>query len=106
GAVHRDAVAALLEDVSDAAEAARTHRDAWAFFAETVAPFEMCLRGYQQSNDALRALAASLDDQVRQRTRDLDESLEELQRADQARRLLLERLVSAQEDERRRIAGD
>ena len=42
----------------------------------------------------------------RERTRDLDESLEELKRADQARRLLLERLLSAQEDERRRIAGD
>ena len=32
-------------------EAARIHREAWAFFAETVAPVEMCLRGYQQSND-------------------------------------------------------
>ena len=41
-----------------------------------------------------------------ERTRDLDESLEELTRADEARKLLLERLVSAQEDERRRIAGD
>ena len=97
---------ALLEGVSDPAEAARIHREAWAFFAETVAPVEMCLRGYQQSNDSLRALAATLDEQVRERTRDLDESLEELRRADQARRLLLERLMSAQEDERRRIAGD
>ena len=106
GAVHRDAVAALLEGVSDPAEAARIHREAWAFFAETVAPVEMCLRGYQQSNESLRALAATLDQQVRERTHDLDESLEELRRADQARRLLLERLMSAQEDERRRIAGD
>jgi signal transduction histidine kinase len=106
GAVHRDAVALLLEDARDGSEAARIHRDAWAFLAETVAPVEMCLRGYQQSNESLRALAATLDEQVRQRTRDLDESLEELQRADRARRLLLERLISAQEDERRRIAGE
>ena len=88
------------------AEAAQIHRGAWAFLAETIAPVEMALRGYQQSNDALRALAATLDEQVRERTRDLDESLEELKRADRARQLLLERLVSAQEDERRRIAGD
>ena len=106
GAMHRDAVATLLENAADGAEAARINRDAWTFFAETVAPVEMCLRGYQQSNDSLRKLAATLDEQVRERTRDLDESLEELTRADEARKLLLERLVSAQEDERRRIAGD
>jgi signal transduction histidine kinase len=106
GAIHREAVAALLEDCESGAEAARIHREAWAFFAETVAPLEMCLRGYQQSNDSLRSLAATLDEQVRSRTRDLDESLEELKRADRARRLLLEKLMSAQEDERRRIAGD
>ena len=86
-------------------EAARINRDAWTFFAETVAPVEMCLRGYQQSNDSLRKLAATLDEQVRERTRDLDESLEELTRADEARKLLLERLVSAQEDERQADRG-
>jgi len=106
GAIHREAVAVLLEECESGAEAARIHREAWTFFAETVAPLEMCLRGYQQSNDSLRSLAATLDEQVRARTRDLDESLEELKRADSARRLLLEKLVSAQEDERRRIAGD
>ncbi len=106
GAVHRDAVAALLEDAQDGADAARIHRESWTFYAEIVAPVEMALRGYQQSNDSLRSLAATLDEQVRARTRDLDESLEELKRADTARRLLLERLMSAQEDERRRIAGD
>ncbi len=106
GVVHREAVTRLLEDAADGAEAARIHRKAWAFFNESVAPVEMCLRGFQQSNDALRTVAATLDEQVRKRTRDLDESLEELQRVDRARRILLERLISAQEDERRRIAGD
>jgi signal transduction histidine kinase len=106
GAMHRDAVTALLESADDAAEAARIHDQAWAFYAEIVAPVEMALRGYQQTNDSLRSLAATLDEQVRARTRDLDESLEELRRADSARGLLLERLMSAQEDERRRIAGD
>src|SRR6478736_4674192 len=86
GAVHRDAVASLLEGARDGEEAAHIHRSAWAFLAETIAPVEMALRGYQQSNDALRALAATLDEQVRERTRDLDESLEELKRADAARR--------------------
>jgi signal transduction histidine kinase len=106
GAVHRDAVATLMEEAEDGAEAARIHSAAWAFYAEIVAPVEMALRGYQQSNESLRSLAATLDEQVRSRTRDLDESLEELKRADNTRRLLLERLMSAQEDERRRIAGD
>ena len=106
GAVHREAVATLLEGARDGPEAAQIHRGAWAFLAETIAQVEMALRGYQQSNDALRALAATLDEQVRERTRDLDESLEELKRADRARQLLFERLLSAQEDERRRIAGD
>jgi signal transduction histidine kinase len=106
GAMHREAVAALLEGARDGADAARIYRQAWAFFAETIAPVEMCLRGYQQSNESLRTLAATLDEQVHERTRDLDESLEELKQVDRARRLLLERLMSAQEDERRRIAGD
>src|SRR5436190_3019866 len=58
GAIHRDAVAVLLEECESGPEAARIHREAWTFFAETVAPLEMCLRGYQQSNDSLRSLAA------------------------------------------------
>ena len=106
GSVHRDAVAVLLEEAADGAEAAWIHRETWAFYAEIVAPVEMCLRGYQQSIESLRTLAATLEKQVRARTRDLDESLEELKRADGARRLLLEKVMSAQEDERRRIAGD
>jgi signal transduction histidine kinase len=106
GAVHRDAVAALLEDAASGAEAAEIHRQTWAFHAEIVAPIEMALRGYQQSIESLRKLASTLDDQVRARTRDLDQSLEELKRADAARKLLLEKLMSAQEDERRRIASD
>ena len=106
GVVHREAVTTLLEDAADGAEAARIHRKAWAFFNESIAPVEMCLRGFRQSNDALRTVAATLDEQVRKRTRDLDESLEELQRVDRARRILLERLMTAQEDERRRIAGE
>jgi signal transduction histidine kinase len=106
GALHRDAVAALLETARDGAEAARIHRATWAFYAEIVAPVEMCLRGYQQSIESLRSLTATLEGQVRTRTHDLDQSLEELKRADRARRLLLEKLMTAQEDERRRIAGD
>ena len=106
GEVHRDAVGALLEEAADGAEAARIHRETWVFYAEIIAPVEMCLRGYQQSIESLRTLAATLEDQVRARTRDLDESLEEVKRADGARRLLLEKVMSAQEDERRRIAGD
>jgi signal transduction histidine kinase len=60
-----------------------------------------------------RALQAELQEQnlvletrVRERTRELSESVDELRAVDAARRTLLSRLVNAEEEERRRIAGD
>jgi signal transduction histidine kinase len=47
-----------------------------------------------------------LEATVQERTRDLRASLEDLRVADEGRRLLLEHLVRAEEEERRRIAGD
>ncbi len=47
-----------------------------------------------------------LEVQVAERTRDLRHSIEQLKVTDEQRRLLLDRLVHVEEDERKRIAGD
>jgi len=47
-----------------------------------------------------------LETTVKERTRELRESFDDLRRIDEQRRLLLSHLVDAQEDERRRIAAD
>jgi signal transduction histidine kinase len=47
-----------------------------------------------------------LESRVRERTHELEESLAELEAVDAQRRMLLSRLVDAEEDERRRIAAD
>lgn len=47
-----------------------------------------------------------LEEKVEQRTQELDENLRVLRRTDEQRRSLLARLVTAQEEERRRIALD
>jgi signal transduction histidine kinase len=54
----------------------------------------------------LREHNHELEATVQDRTRDLRASLEDLRVADEGRRLLLEHLVRAEEEERRRIAGD
>ncbi|MGH2554590.1 MAG: ATP-binding response regulator [Actinomycetota bacterium] len=54
----------------------------------------------------LREQSSLLERKVRERTAELQASLEEMRRIDQERRMLLERVVSAAEEERRRIAGD
>jgi signal transduction histidine kinase len=56
--------------------------------------------------ERLREHNRELETTVQERTRDLRASLEDLRVADEGRRLLLEHLVRAEEEERRRIAGD
>lgn len=101
--LHTDAVAAIA-----AAEGAdtETRRRADDFLTEVMASFEMAYRGFEEANSRLRALTASLEEQVQQRTSELRDSLSALQAADAERRRLLGRVVSAQEQERHRIADD
>lgn len=54
----------------------------------------------------LAAHNASLESAVEERTAELSETIDQLRASDTQRRRLLSRLVSAEEDERRRIAGD
>ena len=56
--------------------------------------------------DKLLMQNLSLESEVIERTDELDERVAQLRGADEERRRLLSHLVSAQEDERRRIAGD
>jgi signal transduction histidine kinase len=56
--------------------------------------------------DELLVKNLSLESEVIERTEELDERLAQLQGSDAERQRLLSHLVSAQEDERRRIAGD
>jgi signal transduction histidine kinase len=54
----------------------------------------------------LREHSRLLEQRVRERTAELQASLEELRKTDEERRMLLGRVVSAAEEERQRIAGD
>ncbi len=74
--------------------------------AEALGAFEMVLRGYREANDSLRELSVRLEEEVRARTGDLERALADLSRVDAERQQLLERVVTAQEQERQRIAED
>jgi PAS domain S-box-containing protein len=43
----------------------------WQFFAETLAPFEMALRGFREANSALKRMATELEERVTMRTEEL-----------------------------------
>ncbi|HXF57417.1 MAG TPA: ATP-binding protein [Actinomycetota bacterium] len=105
-ALHRAVLASLLEDTGGGSEAAALARRAGEFLGDALAPFEVALRGYREANAALHRLNQTLEQQVVERTWELRESLESLRRSNEQRRRLLERLVRAQEEERRRIAED
>lgn len=99
--LHSEAIVQLEEE---GIEVPRDH--AQVFLSEVLGPFEMAYLGFQEANASLRELTASLEGQVAERTRQLQESLSELQTIDADRRRLLARLVAAQEDERHRLADD
>jgi signal transduction histidine kinase len=99
--LHTDALAEL-----PAIEDSGTRRRAGGFLAEVLAPFEMAYLGFTEANKSLQRLTASLEAQVAARTAELQDTLSALQAADAERRRLLARVTTAQEEERRRIAGD
>lgn len=104
--LHREVVTSLVrESVGDGIGAADIER-AGEFFTEVLAPYEMMVRGYREANAGLKHLSERLEEQVDERTRELDESVSMLRAVDRERRTLLEHLVTAQEKERRRIAED
>lgn len=84
-----------------AAHAAVRLHNAW-LLAEDRRKFEEISR----LKDELMVQNLSLESTVIARTEELDQRLEELRGSDAERERLLSHLLSAQEDERRRIAGD
>ncbi len=104
--VHRESLALALSQAPTTEVAARMARSAFGLFLESLAPFEMAYRGFREANATLQQLNATLEQQVSERTRELREIVVRLREADEERRELLGRLVTAQEDERRRIASD
>jgi two-component system, cell cycle sensor histidine kinase and response regulator CckA len=54
------------------------------FFAEALSSFEMSLRGYREANVALAELNESLEQRVTERTRELQQQIEERERAEEA----------------------
>ncbi|MCX9013106.1 MAG: PAS domain S-box protein [Candidatus Methanoperedens sp.] len=59
--VHQDALAAVLLRARTPKESMRVLNGASEFFAESLAPFEMSLRGYQESIEKLRSLNRALE---------------------------------------------
>lgn len=66
-AVHAAVAETPEASVSDAAQRQR-------FLAEALSPYEMALRGFSEANFALKRLSASLEQRVRERTRELMEA--------------------------------
>ena len=62
--------------------------------------------GLSADNAQLRIASALLDDAVRERTKELQKSLEELSVINEKHRLLLRRIITLQEEEQHRIAND
>jgi two-component system, cell cycle sensor histidine kinase and response regulator CckA len=53
------------------APAVGVSQQTWQFFAEALAPFEMALRGFRETNAALKSMATTLEDRVVARTEEL-----------------------------------
>lgn len=60
-AMHHEALAGILRDLSTPAEIAEATKSAALVEAEGLAVFEMAMRGYQEANGRLRALNAQLE---------------------------------------------
>ena len=103
GAGRGDAIAGWTVEIVQqfAAHAAVRLHNAW-LLAENRRKFEEIRR----LKDELMVQNLSLESTVIARTEELDQRLEELRGSDAERERLLSHLLSAQEDERRRIAGD
>jgi signal transduction histidine kinase len=64
-ALHQEALLAVLLAMLAPKESAQTARRASEFFGETLAPFEMTQRGFQEANAILRDMNRELEERVR-----------------------------------------
>jgi signal transduction histidine kinase len=105
-AVHSEALDLVLAESATSDEALTQAKDSAGLLLETLGPFEMAYRGFREANERLASLAESLEQQVLDRTAELETTARRLRRIDRERVKLLESLVSTAEEERRRIAVD
>jgi signal transduction histidine kinase len=105
-AVHMQALDLALGESATLEEALNKSMASAGLLLETLGPFEMAYRGFREANEKLSSLAESLEQQVSDRTAELQTTARRLRRIDRERVKLLESLVSTAEEERRRIAVD
>ncbi|MGD0922182.1 MAG: ATP-binding protein [Terriglobia bacterium] len=74
-AIHQEALGRVLHDCRTTEECARAAAAATGFFAESLAPYEMALRGFRESSEQLRLANAALE----QRSSDLAAANQELE---------------------------
>ena len=74
-AIHQEALGRVLRDCRTAEECARAAAAATGFFAESLAPYEMALRGFRESSEQLHLANAALE----QRRGDLAAANQELE---------------------------
>ena len=77
-AVHKEALAEVLQRAPTPEESARIAQAAADFFVESLAPFEMVHRGFRETIAALRKLNETLELQVAERTRDVERQVKRL----------------------------
>ncbi len=105
-AVHTTALDLALGESASLSEALHKARASAELLLETLGPFEMAYRGFREANEKLASLAESLEQEVSDRTAELQTTARRLRRIDRERVKLLESLISTAEEERRRIAID
>ncbi len=79
--IHESTLKMVLLKACSPEETTQTAKAAEAFFAESLAPFEMAQRGFKEANVALRQLNATLEERVIERTRQLREKDKDILRA-------------------------
>jgi PAS domain S-box-containing protein len=72
--IHGQALANALRDAGTPGDTMCLTRQAAEFLGESMAPFEMALRGYREANDLLQRLNDTLEQRVKERTAALEES--------------------------------
>src|SRR5207249_1484122 len=103
---HQQALGIVLAESSTMPDCRRATTASAQLLQESLGSFEMAQRGYQEVNAALLRFNQELERKVRERTVELQDSLDRLRTSDELRRRLLAQLVTSQEEERRRIAAD
>ncbi|HEY6193271.1 MAG TPA: ATP-binding protein [Bacteroidota bacterium] len=100
--VHQEALVQSILGAGSGPEGARIARLGGAFFEESLSPYEMTHRGYHEVMTDLSRRAAEL---AVLNTR-LEREIEERKKAERMLRALPERILDAQEAERRRVAHE